>query len=76
IPPLYILDKKHRIVPIGVPGDLYIGGVQVARGYLNKELLTKERFIENPFIEGERMYDTGDVARWLVDGNIEYIGRW
>ncbi|MCX2761529.1 amino acid adenylation domain-containing protein, partial [Aquimarina muelleri] len=72
---LYILDKKHRIVPIGVPGDLYIGGVQVARGYLNKELLTKERFIENPFIEGERMYDTGDVARWLVDGNIEYIGR-
>uniref|UniRef100_UPI0007822423 non-ribosomal peptide synthetase n=1 Tax=Aquimarina longa TaxID=1080221 RepID=UPI0007822423 len=72
---LYILDKNYIPVPIGVSGDLYIGGVQVARGYLNREELTQEKFITNPFMDGERMYDTGDVARWLPDGTIEYIGR-
>ncbi|URC11724.1 non-ribosomal peptide synthetase [Flavobacterium sp. B183] len=72
---LYVLDHQNQLVPIGVIGELCIGGVQVARGYLNKEELTKEKFIANPFKEGERIYKTGDLARWLSDGNIEYIGR-
>ncbi|WP_369616315.1 amino acid adenylation domain-containing protein [Flavobacterium sp. CFS9] len=72
---LYVLDHQNQLVPIGVIGELCIGGAQVARGYLNKEELTKEKFIANPFKEGERIYKTGDLARWLPDGNIEYIGR-
>ncbi|KAA1246432.1 non-ribosomal peptide synthetase/type I polyketide synthase, partial [Aquimarina sp. RZ0] len=72
---LYVLDKQERLLPIGVTGELCIGGVQVARGYLNREELTKEKFIINPFNAKERIYKTGDLVRWLADGNIEYIGR-
>lgn len=71
----YIVDKNLKPVPIGMKGELYISGVGVARGYLNREDLTKEKFIENPFMQGSRMYKTGDIARWLTDGNIEFLGR-
>ncbi len=71
----YILDKYQKIQPIGVPGELYIGGAGVARGYLNNDALTAERFIPNPFRQGERMYKTGDIARCLSNGNTEYFGR-
>src|SRR5262249_17874552 len=67
---VYILDPQMEPVPIGVSGELYIGGAGVARGYLNLPQLTAERFLENPFARG-RVYKTGDVARWLPDGNIE-----
>ncbi len=74
---LHILDKQGKLVPIGVPGELYIGGIQVARGYLNRPELTMERFINDPFSKqtGARLYKTGDLAKWLLDGNIEYLGR-
>jgi amino acid adenylation domain-containing protein/thioester reductase-like protein len=72
---LYILDKNMVLLPVGIPGELFIGGVGVARGYLNKPELTRERFIENPFIPGERIYKTGDLARWFSRGDIEYLGR-
>ena len=74
---LYILDDYMQPVPQGVAGGLYIGGVQVARGYLNQPELTKEKFISDPFAhkEGARLYHTGDLAKWLADGNIEYLGR-
>ncbi|WP_222104900.1 non-ribosomal peptide synthetase, partial [Flavobacterium anhuiense] len=71
----YILNASLDLVPIGVVGELCVGGAGVARGYLNREELTAERFIANPFAAGERIYKTGDLARWLPDGNIEYIGR-
>ena len=70
----YILDRNRTPLPIGAIGELYIGGAGVARGYLNQEKLTQERFIQNPFTEG-RLYKTGDLVRYLADGNIEYIGR-
>ncbi|WP_143569897.1 non-ribosomal peptide synthetase, partial [Tenacibaculum agarivorans] len=72
---LYVVDDAMNLAPIGVAGELCIGGVQVARGYYNKPILTSERFVENPFAKGDRLYKTGDLARWLPDGNIEYIGR-
>ncbi|MBJ6369615.1 non-ribosomal peptide synthetase, partial [Snuella sedimenti] len=72
---LYVLGSKGELLPQGVIGELCIGGVQVARGYLNQEELTKEKFVSNPFIEGERIYRTGDLARWLPDGELEYLGR-
>ncbi|WP_260850329.1 non-ribosomal peptide synthetase [Flavobacterium anhuiense] len=72
---LYVLNPSSDIVPIGVVGELCIGGSGVAAGYLNQEELTKENFIANPFVEGDRIYKTGDLVRWLADGNIEYIGR-
>jgi amino acid adenylation domain-containing protein len=73
----YILDSSLRPVPIGVPGELYIGGVGLARGYLNRPELTAEKFIPNPFSRepGARLYKTGDLARYLPDGNIEFLGR-
>ncbi|HET8774712.1 MAG TPA: non-ribosomal peptide synthase/polyketide synthase, partial [Thermoanaerobaculia bacterium] len=71
---MYVLDKRGEPVPVGVEGELFIGGVQVARGYLNRPELTTERFLVNPFAEG-RLYKTGDLGRWLPDGNIEYRGR-
>ncbi|UFH41822.1 non-ribosomal peptide synthase/polyketide synthase [Flavobacterium cupriresistens] len=71
----YIVDESNRLLPIGVVGELCVGGAGVARGYLNQEELTKEKFIVSPFVEGDRMYKTGDLARWLPDGNIEYVGR-
>ncbi|UCH97645.1 MAG: AMP-binding protein, partial [Candidatus Aminicenantes bacterium] len=72
---IYITDQASQLLPIGVPGELCIGGVQVGRGYLGKASLTAEKFIENPFVEGEKLYKTGDQARWLSDGNIEFLGR-
>jgi amino acid adenylation domain-containing protein len=72
----YILDKNLQPVPIGVPGELYIGGVGVARGYFNRADLTAERFLPNPFKNtSERLYKTGDLAEYLEDGNVEYLGR-
>ena len=71
----FILDGKNSAVPIGVVGELFLGGAGLARGYLNKSELTLEKFIENPFDLGTLMYRTGDLARWLPDGNIEFLGR-
>ncbi len=71
---IYILDKNMQPVPVNVPGEIHIGGEGVCRGYLNLPDLTAERFIENPFFQG-RMYKTGDLAKWLPDGNIKFIGR-
>ncbi|KAH7909125.1 putative nonribosomal peptide synthetase [Hygrophoropsis aurantiaca] len=71
----YILDQLLRPTPIGVEGELYIGGIQVARGYLNQPDLTAMAFLENPFVSGERIYKTGDIALYRPDGNIEYRGR-
>lgn len=74
---IYILDEHLNSVPLGVKGELYIGGVQVAAGYLNREQLTQERFLDDPFVQtqGAKMYKTGDVARYREDGAIEYLGR-
>ncbi|MEH2057529.1 MAG: amino acid adenylation domain-containing protein [Nostoc sp.] len=76
-----LLDEEMQIVPTGVSGELYIGGEGLARGYLNRPELTDQRFIPNPFnnskfkIQNSKLYKTGDLARYLPDGNIEYIGR-
>uniref|UniRef100_UPI00321A914C non-ribosomal peptide synthetase n=1 Tax=Chryseobacterium sp. TaxID=1871047 RepID=UPI00321A914C len=79
----YIMDAYHQLTPVGMVGELYLGGAGITRGYLNRPDLTEERFIKNPFqtelqkqsgVNG-RLYKTGDLVRWLPDGNIEYIGR-
>ena len=74
---LYILDATMRPVPIGASGDLYIGGDGLARGYLNRPALSAEKFIPDPFSgkPGMRLYKTGDMARYLSNGNIEFLGR-
>ncbi|MES2936867.1 MAG: non-ribosomal peptide synthase/polyketide synthase [Pseudomonadota bacterium] len=71
---IYVLDAAGRPAPVGVAGEIFIGGDGVARGYLNQPQLTAERFVQDPF-HGGRMYRTGDLGRWLADGNIEYLGR-
>ncbi len=74
---IYLLDAERQPVPIGVAGELFIGGICVASGYLNRDDLTSERFLPDPFsnVSGARMYKTGDLARWRTDGNIDYLGR-
>ena len=71
----YVLDARLNPVPPGVVGELFVAGPQVARGYLNRPALTAERFLPDPYGNGERMYRTGDLARWRGDGTIDYLGR-
>ncbi|SFX81224.1 amino acid adenylation domain-containing protein [Thermoactinomyces sp. DSM 45891] len=71
----YVLSRGGQMVPIGVVGELYLGGAGLARGYVNRPDLTDERFILHPFQEGKRVYRTGDLVRYLPDGNLEYLGR-
>ena len=72
---IYILDKQMKPVPVGVPGELFIGGAGVARGYLHRPELSAQKFVPNPFIAEGRLYATGDLARFRSDGNIEFAGR-
>ncbi|WP_343859868.1 non-ribosomal peptide synthetase, partial [Fulvivirga kasyanovii] len=72
---IYILDAHKQPLPVGVAGELYISGSGLTAGYLNQPELTIERFIENPFRTGEKLYKTGDIGRWNADGTITYIGR-
>lgn len=74
---LYILDTHLNPVPIGIQGELYVGGLGVGRGYLNRPELTQAKFIPDPFSTrmGDRLYKTGDLARYLSDGNLEFLGR-
>ena len=74
---LYILDRSMSPVPVGVPGELYLGGVQLARGYLNRPDMTADRFVPDPFSTnpGQRLYRTGDLVKFLPEGNVEYLGR-
>ncbi|MGZ0199996.1 amino acid adenylation domain-containing protein [Streptomyces sp. RM1] len=73
---VHVLDREGHLVPAGVPGELYIGGPQVSRGYLNRPALTAERFLPDPFgVPGARLYRTGDMGRMLADGGIEFLGR-
>jgi amino acid adenylation domain-containing protein len=74
---IYALDEQMQPVPVGVPGELYIGGDSVGRGYLNRPELTAQKFLPDPFIQkaGSRMYQTGDRGRYLTDGNLEFLGR-
>ncbi|AZK46072.1 non-ribosomal peptide synthetase [Paenibacillus lentus] len=72
---VYILDEKRCLVPIGVAGEMYVAGEGLARGYLNRPELTAEKFVDSPFAEGQKLYRSGDLAAWLPDGTIEYLGR-
>jgi amino acid adenylation domain-containing protein len=72
---VYLLDERGEPAPIGVPGEINVGGAGVARGYLSRPGLTAERFVPDPFVAGQRVYRTGDLARYLPDGNIEFLGR-
>ncbi|MGS1054645.1 non-ribosomal peptide synthase/polyketide synthase [Burkholderia glumae] len=74
---IYVLDARGQPVPLGAVGEIHIGGVQVARGYLNREALTAERFVHDPFAGAPqaRMYRTGDLGRWQADGTLDYLGR-
>lgn len=72
---IYLLDAYHKLVPLGVPGELYIGGDCLSRGYLNRPKLSDEKFVKNPFISGQKMYKTGDLAIWNPDGTLDFLGR-
>ncbi|QEU90696.1 amino acid adenylation domain-containing protein [Streptomyces kanamyceticus] len=72
---LYVVGPDGTPQPVGVPGELCIGGVALARGYLERPELTREKFVPAPFVDGGRLYRTGDLARWLADGTLEYLGR-
>src|SRR5690606_36368847 len=73
---VYVLDENLRPVPIGVPGEIYLGGARLARGYLAKPGLTADRFLPDPYGEpGGRLYRTGDIGRWLPDGSLAFLGR-
>ncbi|HEX9483935.1 MAG TPA: methyltransferase, partial [Gemmatimonadaceae bacterium] len=72
---LYVLEPSGAPAPVGVPGELYLAGAQVGQGYHGRPELTRERFLPDPFVSGERMYRTGDKARWRSDGTVEYLGR-
>jgi amino acid adenylation domain-containing protein len=71
----YILNPGNQVNPIGVPGELCVAGKGLARGYIKRPDLTREKFVENPFEPGQEMYRSGDLARWLEDGNIDFLGR-
>ncbi|MGD2090956.1 MAG: non-ribosomal peptide synthetase, partial [Candidatus Aminicenantes bacterium] len=72
---IYILDSRQNSLPICVPGEICISGAGVARGYLKQEKLTAEKFLENPFVKGKRLYRSGDLGKWRSDGNVEFLGR-
>lgn len=72
---IYVLNENMKPQPIGIAGEMYVGGTGVCKGYLNRDELTKDRFINSPFNEGEILYKTGDQAKWTDDGNLEYLGR-
>jgi thioesterase domain-containing protein len=72
---VYVLDKNGKLLPVGVAGELHIGGAGVARGYLRREELTAERFAQHPFVAGQKVYRTGDLARWNAEGALECLGR-
>ncbi|MCJ8273573.1 MAG: amino acid adenylation domain-containing protein, partial [Psychrosphaera sp.] len=72
---VYVLDEGQLVVPYGVPGELYIGGAGLARGYLNQDELTEAAFITHSLVKNQRLYRTGDLVRWLPDGQLEFIGR-
>ena len=71
----YIVSENLELLPIGIEGELCLGGEGLAKGYLNKPELTAEKFVDNPFLPNEKMYRTGDYAKWNTDGNLEFIGR-